>query len=228
MPCSSSLTNLRPNPERIANSSCVNLSFFLFSLTKFPIVVILLFYTLALVTILEYNHYSVDAVYNGEDALYYLLNGNYDGAILDVMMPKMDGINAADGTTAIPGQANSNCPILISGGNINAHCVAREGDGIYSNGSVLINGGYVYVNGSSSNGDAALDSGGGILVDGGYLFAVGQLGMVETPASNSAQYVTSYARNKSISESPNLYLCNSNRDILTELITSRIYQSVII
>lgn len=87
MPCSSYLTNLRPNPERIANSSCVNLSFFLFSLTKFPIVVILLFYTLALVTILEYNHYSVDAVYNGEDALYYLLNGNYDGAILDVMMP---------------------------------------------------------------------------------------------------------------------------------------------
>lgn len=140
----------------------------------------------------------------------------------------MDGINAADGTTAIPGQANSNCPILISGGNINVDCVVREGDGIYSNGSVLINGGYVYVNGSSSNGDAALDSGGGILVDGEYLFAVGQLGMVETPASNSAQYVTSYARNKSISESPNLYLCNSNRDILTELITSRICQSVII
>ena len=45
-----------------------------------------------LVTILKHDHYSVDAVYNGQDALDYLLSGNYDGAILDVMMPKMDGI----------------------------------------------------------------------------------------------------------------------------------------
>ena len=42
--------------------------------------------------LLEKNNYSVDAVYNGEDALDYLENGNYDGAILDIMMPKMDGI----------------------------------------------------------------------------------------------------------------------------------------
>lgn len=47
----------------------------------------------ALVTILKHNNYSVDAVYNGQDALDYLLNGNYDGAILDIMMPKMDGIS---------------------------------------------------------------------------------------------------------------------------------------
>lgn len=42
--------------------------------------------------LLEKNNYSVDAVYNGEDALDYLESGNYDGAILDIMMPKMDGI----------------------------------------------------------------------------------------------------------------------------------------
>jgi len=42
--------------------------------------------------LLEKNNYSVDAVYNGADALDYLESGNYDGAILDVMMPKMDGI----------------------------------------------------------------------------------------------------------------------------------------
>lgn len=46
----------------------------------------------ALVTILKHNNYSVDAVYNGKDALDYLLSGVYDGAILDIMMPKMDGI----------------------------------------------------------------------------------------------------------------------------------------
>lgn len=47
----------------------------------------------ALVTILKHNNYTVDAVYNGDDALYYLLNGDYDGAILDIMMPKKDGIS---------------------------------------------------------------------------------------------------------------------------------------
>lgn len=46
----------------------------------------------ALVAILKHNNYSVDAVYNGEDALHYLEADNYDGAILDIMMPKMDGI----------------------------------------------------------------------------------------------------------------------------------------
>ena len=46
----------------------------------------------ALVTVLKHNNYSVDAVYNGQDALDYLEAGDYDGAILDIMMPKMDGI----------------------------------------------------------------------------------------------------------------------------------------
>ena len=46
----------------------------------------------ALVMILTHNNYSVDAVYNGQDALDYLLSGNYDGAVLDIMMPKLDGL----------------------------------------------------------------------------------------------------------------------------------------
>lgn len=47
----------------------------------------------ALVAILKHDNFSVDAVYNGQDALDFLLGGNYDGAILDIMMPKMDGIS---------------------------------------------------------------------------------------------------------------------------------------
>ncbi len=46
----------------------------------------------ALKEILEYNHFSVDAVYNGQEALDYLEAGTYDGLILDIMMPKIDGI----------------------------------------------------------------------------------------------------------------------------------------
>lgn len=48
----------------------------------------------ALVKIFEKNNYSADAVHNGEDALTYLVAGNYDVVVMDVMMPKMDGITA--------------------------------------------------------------------------------------------------------------------------------------
>lgn len=46
----------------------------------------------ALTAILERNNYSVDAVYDGQTALEYLSADNYDGVILDIMMPKVDGI----------------------------------------------------------------------------------------------------------------------------------------
>lgn len=46
----------------------------------------------ALVAILKHNNYEVDVVYNGEDALNYIENVDYDGVILDIMMPKIDGI----------------------------------------------------------------------------------------------------------------------------------------
>ncbi len=41
--------------------------------------------------ILEYHHYTVDAVFDGAEALAYAREEHYDGIILDVMMPKMDG-----------------------------------------------------------------------------------------------------------------------------------------
>lgn len=46
----------------------------------------------AIITILERNGYQADAVYDGEEALTALESGRYDGAVLDIMMPKMDGL----------------------------------------------------------------------------------------------------------------------------------------
>ena len=46
----------------------------------------------ALKAILERNNYSVDVVGDGQAALESLESDNYDGAILDIMMPKADGI----------------------------------------------------------------------------------------------------------------------------------------
>ena len=49
--------------------------------------------TRALTTILQHHQFSVDVVYNGKDALTYLESGVYDGAILDIMMPAMNGLS---------------------------------------------------------------------------------------------------------------------------------------
>lgn len=45
----------------------------------------------AVVDILTYHKYTVDAVYDGEEALSYAHAEQYDGIILDVMMPKKSG-----------------------------------------------------------------------------------------------------------------------------------------
>ena len=45
-----------------------------------------------IVKVLEKEGYGVDACFDGEEALYYLEHTEYDGAVLDIMMPKMDGL----------------------------------------------------------------------------------------------------------------------------------------
>lgn len=64
----------------------------------------------ALVAILTHNHYSVDAVYDGQEALDYLTSGdNYDAAILDIMMPKLDGLSVLRGIRS----QGSRLPVLL-------------------------------------------------------------------------------------------------------------------
>ena len=46
----------------------------------------------AVQTLLERSGYSVDVVFNGQDALDYALSAAYDGLILDWMMPQRDGV----------------------------------------------------------------------------------------------------------------------------------------
>lgn len=46
----------------------------------------------AIVRVLKFNKYDVDAVFDGMEALEYLEAISYDAAILDIMMPKLDGI----------------------------------------------------------------------------------------------------------------------------------------
>ena len=63
----------------------------------------------AVVDVLEYNKYKVDPVYDGQDALDYARNDQYDGIILDVMMPKKSGFEVL---SALRAEGNRT-PILL-------------------------------------------------------------------------------------------------------------------
>ena len=63
----------------------------------------------AVTDILTYHKYTVDAVYDGADALYYAEHEKYDGIILDVMMPKMSGLEVL---TALR-QKGIHTPVLL-------------------------------------------------------------------------------------------------------------------
>ena len=62
----------------------------------------------AVTVLLRKSNYEVDSVYDGEEALAYLSSGNYDGAILDIMMPKLDGI-----ATMTKIREVSNVPVIL-------------------------------------------------------------------------------------------------------------------
>lgn len=63
----------------------------------------------AVVALLERNNFSVDAVHDGEEALQYLRARNYDAMILDLMMPKVDGMTVLRRLR----ESGSTLPVLI-------------------------------------------------------------------------------------------------------------------
>lgn len=62
-----------------------------------------------LTVLFEHDKYNVDAVLNGNDAYDYAMSGNYDGIILDIMMPGMDGIEVLNAIRA----AGMKTPVLL-------------------------------------------------------------------------------------------------------------------
>ena len=59
--------------------------------------------------LLTRSHYSVDPVYNGNDALTYLTGGDYDACIMDIMMPGMNGDEVVRKARA----AGSQVPVIM-------------------------------------------------------------------------------------------------------------------
>ena len=71
----------------------------------------------AVSTILQKNNYSVDCVENGQMALDYLEEDIYDAVIMDIMMPKLDGIAATKAIRAMERPDAVEIPIIAMTAN---------------------------------------------------------------------------------------------------------------
>ncbi len=157
---------------------------------------------------------TITTSYEGIEGAYVEING---GSV--DLYATDDGINAASDDSKVTEH------IIITGGSV---VVKSDGDGLDSNGNIRIEGGTVIVHGPTSGGDAALDADSGILVNGGYLFATGSLGMVETPSTNSKQYVVSFASQSSVAANTAMTLKDSSGETLFAVTTQKTCQSIIL
>ncbi len=157
---------------------------------------------------------DIQSSYEGIEGAYVTISG---GTINVVASD--DGVNAASDDRTIKEY------ISISGGNIT---VNADGDGLDSNGSILITGGTVIVHGPTSGHDAALDADSGIIIQGGTVFSSSTLGMVETPSTNSTQYVLSYAQSTKVASGSTIQIKDENGNELFSVTTQKVCQSTII
>lgn len=148
-----------------------------------------------------------------------------EGAYVEISGGTIDLIASDDGINAASDDAGIVEHIIISGGNIT---VDASGDGIDSNGSILISGGTVIVYGPTSGSDAGLDADRGIVINGGTVFASSTLGMVETPSTNSEQYIVSYAHQSTITAGSTVTLCDNDGNALVSVTVKKNCQSIII
>ncbi len=132
---------------------------------------------------------SITKSYEGiESEVIAINNGNIH------LVSSDDGINASTGgggdfgMGGRPAQGgfvtSGNCFLYINGGYV---VVNATGDGIDVNGSVVMTGGDIIVNGPTSNMNSALDHG-SFKITGGFLLAVGSSGMAQAPGVSSSQY----------------------------------------
>lgn len=136
---------------------------------------------------------TISESYEGLEGLTVTIN---DGDI-DITSSD-DGINAAGGTEEMGfgGMGNDSTEdtstdemwMEINGGYIH---VLAGGDGIDSNGDITVNGGEVYIDGPSDNGNSAIDYGdrSACYINGGTVVAIGSSGMAEDISDDSDQQV---------------------------------------
>ncbi|OMD38111.1 carbohydrate-binding domain-containing protein [Paenibacillus odorifer] len=146
-----------------------------------------------------------------------------------------DGVNVAGGNdeaTAGGGpqeqdqfsEAAANV-LTISGGMLT---VDAAGDGLDSNGSIVMSGGTVIVNGPTNGGNGSLDFDGSFEQSGGTLIAAGSSGMAQAPSDTSSQHAISMTFPQTQKAGTLVHLEDSEGNTILTFAPSKDYQSVVI
>lgn len=123
------------------------------------------------------------------------------------------------------GGGNSELYIKITGGTLT---VSADGDGLDSNGGLLVTGGTTIVYGPTSDGDSALDYDGSAIVTGGTLAAIGSAGMVESFDEASTQPVITYYCTETQSADTAITLTDSDGSALFTVTPEKAYASIVL
>lgn len=114
----------------------------------------------------------------------------------------------------------------LNGGYIH---ILAGGDGVDSNGDLTINGGEIYIDGPSDNGNSAIDYGdrSSAYVNGGTLVAIGSSGMAEGMSDSSKQKVLMVKLGEQM-EGGNVVLTDSEGNVIVSYTALKTYDCVII
>lgn len=114
--------------------------------------------------------------------------------------------------------------IVINGGTIN---VNADGDGIDSNGDLIVTSGTIYVSGPTNGGNGALDYAGNAAISGGTIVAVGASGMAQNFGSDSTQgcMLVTVAESTLTGD---LTLTDSDGNVIVSYSPEKAYNSVVI
>ena len=123
------------------------------------------------------------------------------------------------------GGGDSELYIKITGGTLT---VSADGDGLDSNGSLLVTGGTTIVYGPTSDGDGALDYDGGATVTGGTLAAIGSAGMTQSFGEDSTQpSITCYCT-ETQSADTTITLTDGEENALFTVTPEKAYASIVL
>lgn len=123
------------------------------------------------------------------------------------------------------GGGNSELYIKIVGGTLT---VSADGDGLDSNGGLLVTGGTTIVYGPTSDGDSALDYDGSAIVTGGTLAAIGSAGMTESFSEDSTQPVITYYCTETQSADTTITLTDSDGSAFFTVTPEKAYASIVL
>ena len=115
--------------------------------------------------------------------------------------------------------------LVINGGSLR---VNAGGDGLDSNGTLVVNGGVVYVDGPTNSGNGALDCGLGATVNGGTVVASGSAGMAESFGSGSGQYSILCVFSSPVAGGTEVTLTDADGNTVLSYTPSKDFQSVVL